>query len=411
MDKLSHLWLRSIEIKNYKSIANARVDLDQNLNFIIGENGGGKSSLLQFIDKFVDFSAYYDLNSNSYGNTDYALDFAGSSPYCSSASVHIQYSNRAAVSVSDGITYSRQIKITEKKQNEIADESVFNLDMDFRDRHLMYRYGDQLLSSVCFLRDFHRKYVVYNLPEASLLSMVAIPGRIVVNASRCVSIDGETRFSFLQQFEKSLLLRDFITSVRFAPSAESKIRRDFLNCFLKFSRKLQMDKTLKSFTNISGIRLSPNLNIYMDEHNIIIENIVLEFQMGARWMPWSYLSDGTKRLFYLISETLCLDMGLLMIEEPELGLYPRQLLSIMEFVKLQSLKKQIIIITHSPILINSLSCEDLSRIFIAKRNKTGYNFVKLSSSKRKKNPHVPHDNQSVLENTLLKNFASFPTDS
>ena len=101
-------------------------------------------------------------------------------------------------------------------------------------------------------------------------------------------------------------------------------------------------------------------------------------RINNSWMPWSYLSDGTKRLFYLITESLSTEEGLLLIEEPELGIHPHQLFTLMQFIKDQSLYKQIIISTHSPIVLDILSPDELNKINIAKLTDTGSKFLKLS---------------------------------
>ncbi len=101
-------------------------------------------------------------------------------------------------------------------------------------------------------------------------------------------------------------------------------------------------------------------------------------------MPWSYLSDGTKRLFYIITETLSIESGALIIEEPELGIHPRQLYSLMNFFKDQSVEKQIYISTHSPVVLDVLSPKELNCIIITKFGKKGSEFRKLSKKEKDK---------------------------
>ena len=113
------------------------------------------------------------------------------------------------------------------------------------------------------------------------------------------------------------------------------------------------------------------------KNKILVDNLLIDFKVNDAWIPWSYLSDGTKRLFYLITQCLSLKEGLLLIEEPELGIHPHQLYSLMDFIKEQSRDKQIIISTHAPIVLEVLPPDELNRITVAKLSKEGTQFYKL----------------------------------
>lgn len=65
-----------------------------------------------------------------------------------------------------------------------------------------------------------------------------------------------------------------------------------------------------------------------------------------------------------------------MVEEPELGIHPHQLTKILEFLKNESREKQVIISTHSPLVLDVLKEDELDRITIAKYE-NGTKFYKL----------------------------------
>jgi predicted ATPase len=107
---------------------------------------------------------------------------------------------------------------------------------------------------------------------------------------------------------------------------------------------------------------------------------MLEFDINGNMLPFESLSDGTKRMFYIITETGVPDTSyfgsgfyssgpdigrILLIEEPELGIHPHQLQLLMDFLKEQSQHKQIIITTHSPQVLDILKNDELNRIIIA----------------------------------------------
>jgi AAA15 family ATPase/GTPase len=152
----------------------------------------------------------------------------------------------------------------------------------------------------------------------------------------------------------------------------------FIKTFDDFNEKYQMNYYLSGYSPVQEIRINPNINVYNADNKILVENLLIDFKVNDNWVPWSYLSDGTKRLFYVITQCLSLTDGLLLIEEPELGIHPHQLFSLMEFIKEQSSKKQIIISTHSPIVLDVLSPDELNKINIVKLTKEGTQFYKLN---------------------------------
>ena len=92
-------------------------------------------------------------------------------------------------------------------------------------------------------------------------------------------------------------------------------------------------------------------------------------------IPATRLSDGTLRFLALLtalySPTSC---NLICIEEPELGLHPDILPTIAEILKEASQTKQLIVTTHSDILIDALS--DTPESVIVCENTRGYTTLK-----------------------------------
>ena len=71
------------------------------------------------------------------------------------------------------------------------------------------------------------------------------------------------------------------------------------------------------------------------------------------------------------------------MEEPELGVHPHQLTLLMNFLKAQSLEKQIIISTHSPQVLNCLKEDELDRIIVARHEgKLGTKMYHLSEEEK-----------------------------
>jgi len=172
----------------------------------------------------------------------------------------------------------------------------------------------------------------------------------------------------------------------------------FVEDLQKVPTKKQIDKVLrfdssvkealKEYSPISDIRFSPNFNIYSDDKVCVIDNIFLEFKIDGTWLPWSFLSDGTKRLFYLIHEVITNSDSIMLIEEPELGVHPHQFHKILQLLKEESSKRQIIISTHSPQSLNILSKEELDNIILSNYDSSKGSIYKTLNSTQKKKASI-----------------------
>ena len=99
------------------------------------------------------------------------------------------------------------------------------------------------------------------------------------------------------------------------------------------------------------------------------ELFVVERGTGERYIPASRLSDGT--LHYMALVAILLDPDpppLVVIEEPELGLHPDVILGIGEMLIQASARTQLVVTTHSRVLINALEDHASSVVICEKRN-------------------------------------------
>ena len=99
------------------------------------------------------------------------------------------------------------------------------------------------------------------------------------------------------------------------------------------------------------------------------ELFVEESGRGVRYIPASRLSDGTLR--YMALAAILLDPEpppLIVIEEPELGMHPDVVLSIGEMLINASQRTQLVVTTHSRVLINALEDHSSSVVVCEKRD-------------------------------------------
>ena len=98
------------------------------------------------------------------------------------------------------------------------------------------------------------------------------------------------------------------------------------------------------------------------------ELFLVERGGGERYVPASRLSDGTLR--YMALAAILLDPNpppLVVIEEPELGMHPDVVLSIGEMLIQASERTQLVVTTHSRVLINTLEDHASSVVICEKR--------------------------------------------
>jgi predicted ATPase len=105
------------------------------------------------------------------------------------------------------------------------------------------------------------------------------------------------------------------------------------------------------------------------------------------------ISDGTLRFLLLLCICYNPNRGnLICIDEPEIGLHPDMIATIAEAIKFASKKTQLIIATHSPLLLNAFDLEDI-KVF----DKDEQNNTTIESKKEE-------DFENWNENSLLGQF-------
>ena len=138
--------------------------------------------------------------------------------------------------------------------------------------------------------------------------------------------------------------------------------------------------TIKKYTPIQDIRVEypmreDEITIEETEHEmehnkkVRISNLMYGFKTNNAWFKWNELSDGTRRIVWIVLNVLGKG-NVVLLEEPELGIHPHQLQLLMQFLKEQSAEKQIIITTHSPEVLNILDENELNRIKLARYDET-----------------------------------------
>ncbi|MCQ8102565.1 AAA family ATPase [Methylomonas sp. SURF-2] len=123
----------------------------------------------------------------------------------------------------------------------------------------------------------------------------------------------------------------------------------------------------------------------IDDYDIQIEGGTVQvfFHEGRFTVPATRLSDGTLRYLCLLA-ILCHPNPppLVCIEEPELGLHPDILPTLADLLKEASERCQLIVTTHSEILVDALSDQPES-VLVAEKNEAGSTLTRLDAEQLK----------------------------
>lgn len=123
----------------------------------------------------------------------------------------------------------------------------------------------------------------------------------------------------------------------------------------------------------------------IDDYDVQIEGGTVQvfFHEGRFTVPATRLSDGTLRYLCLLA-VLCHPNPppLICIEEPELGLHPDVLPTLAELLKEASTRTQLIVTTHSDVLVDAMS-DQPECVLVAEKTDAGTTLTRLDAEKLK----------------------------
>lgn len=371
---VENLHIAKIKVENYKSLRNSEIEFKEGLNIIIGKNGAGKSNLLEFIDKYVVVSPIRVVRSLRP-----SINFFVAFGYVKNKvrNLFSYFIERIKPAKSSNASYIFELTINKLDGHErtIIDEKLIFNDLVTRDE--IFKKNKHLSDEFDMIRDTEKGLISFSFPEELLWLSKPTAMTIETDIEKFFTPNvnySESQLFFKLEYEME---DDFFEEI--IKLNLEDIKQKLIIYVSEFFNNIGLQTILDQYTIIKKIRLNPNINIYRAESRIIIENLYIDFYINNDWLPWSFLSDGTKRLFYLISECISRDRGVLLIEEPELGIHPHQLYKLLEFLKEQAKEKQIIISTHSPLVLDALNEKELNRIIIAEYS-NGTKFRHLSKA-------------------------------
>lgn len=345
--KETNAFIKNIHLKGYKSVKDLSVRLNNGLNIIIGPNGSGKTNFVEFL------SAVLEINDIAKFKDKYSVSLVFES---TKGEFEIR-EDFEIVTDSKKITKSRKSKL-----NLIYHNSSFSYD----DPDFNMNNGILLLNAI-----IAPTKIPFIIPKGFEGFMLSEFGQI--RFSKSDIIINVLNSLFENNIENEALWYQLAGKIDKNKDIDwiSKIKQSLLN-------------SLNRFSPIKNLRFSPGAYLNITDDEINFNYLMLEFYVNSKWLTWAELSDGTKRIFHIISEINHND-GIILLEEPENGVHPDQLQLLLDFLLEQSKTKQIILTTHAPEVLNILHEDELDKIIVTRFDEnTGTQMHHLSEKQKKK---------------------------
>jgi AAA15 family ATPase/GTPase len=347
--------IKSVKMSGYRTIKNLNVDFGPGLNIIIGDNGSGKTNFRDFLTNSLIIQ-----HTLSYDHFTCQVLFDND--------VYLTAVNQPVEDPLKIVETPDYLKSTLKLKN--------GQEIDVRDYEEIWSKVDSI-----------KRYYIHSVPHGYPVNVQLLN----------VPFNGSVEFKeadshFLKVME--LLSMNSTNAYEGWFATYVKIGLAFLDVNnAKVSWKDYLDKICAFFnkylvkcTSIKEMRVSDSFKVdFSNENKLTVSNLFFEFYQNDRWNNYQELSDGTKRLFTIL---MCLldykkfvehylqkDLGsnredtIVFIEEPELGIHPHQLYKLLLVLKEESSSKQIILTTHSPIVLDVLERNELDNIIICSYDK------------------------------------------
>lgn len=377
-------YLKRAHIVDYRSIKNVTADFKPGINIIIGPNGAGKTNFLSLTSELI---------------VPYFLPERGEG-------CELIIASARDFKVSFGQRPFKNSKIA-------LDRHALNL----RERIPVTVEVEESRATSNFLSDAFTELQVDDIPYYWPLAVwhgIRIDNTPVIGNSSDLKISNGglaefESYNWLDNPASSILTDELLVCVRklFADKAYSIANLSVKRAKNAIERTVNLfvsalNDYLEQFSPVSSVRLNEAFQLYInkEQDEIIVKGLVLEYQINSSWLPFSALSDGTKRVIYIISQLVSPILSatlnkktkkfnlvnfdkILFIEEPELGIHHSQLHKLLQLIREISQEHQIIMTTHAPQVLDMLSADELDRITVCSLDpEKGTQFHKLSEEKQ-----------------------------
>lgn len=405
-------YLKQVRVRDYAPLRDTKAAFNSGLNIIIGNNGSGKTRFLTLVSELADLHEQRE----HFGVSECKIVFGG--VLGGKADVEVEFKEESIVG---GVRGHRQADAEVEFKEQSSEE------VDFKSQKALVKL---VVHANTMVDDEREQYYVKNPGQLNHLLASYAPVLIrhgtpatglpildesaeIVLEKRGVMVtlkDGTKRVNDLNsQFVKAIFRTLFrlvrlgftvLQGVPVPPMTGEAVRHQLLRLISAYTKRLS--HYLLLYSPVQAVRCAEHFQVYYQEmqDQYSIKGLVLEYQVNGQWLSFGLLSNGTKRLVYILAEILApgevaLDKitdeievydkkKIILLEEPELGIHPHQLHRLLGLIREVSKEHQVIMTTHAPQVLDMLAKNELDRITICELDpKKGTQFRKLSREKQK----------------------------
>lgn len=366
--------LKSVKLSGYKTIKDFNIELEPGLNILIGKNSAGKSNFLNFLYKIM------SLNLNDITNFNCNLKFYDDS----TLNIEKIFNINKNIDEKSFITSQK----LEFNLNDISTDSSTKFIELVNEKDKGYQ-----VIKIC-----------HGLPKSQLFiadDVYLKLGKKIIEAEVFKMLHDDNITNFTKYVLLTLLRKGF--SKKFESETNNHIIKK--NLIEHFENLLfDLNFNINNISSIQRVKVNDGFDVSVDDEYITIKNLKLEYCVDDEWLDFEHLSDGTKRIFYIVSEVLNSSeptpliktpfgfkdidainwKTIVLIEEPEIGLHPKQFNLLLQFLKDEAEIKQIIFTTHSPLSLNILNFNELNKISVFKKINGFTTASKISEEEKNK---------------------------
>jgi len=374
--------IEKIRLRNILSFGDKGEEIElQPLNVIIGQNASGKSNLVE-VFRLLQSAAkgYFSNRIANTGVTEYLWKGNYSFPI---AEIKVLFGFQDIRE--DLIFYSLKFKKT-AQSFEIVEEEIAPTEKDF-DQDFYYSNKNKNIDLVFY--DENPESSRYKKPYIPKERSKYEPQKLILGSIE----ENVTGYPVIRKIEELLGSLEIYEDWHFHrnhPPRQSiplKSNSDFLSedgqnlAIIIREFKHYPDVYKKVITNLRKV-YSRVENLTPNEQSGGVQLFIQEKGMEER-IPASRLSNGTLRYLCLLA-ILCHPEPppLICIEEPETGLHPDILPTIAELMKEASARTQLIVTTHSDILVSAFS-DMPEAVLVCEKDEDGTHFKRLEAKKLK----------------------------
>ena len=355
--------IKSIHIKNYKSLKNVKIDNIGNFNVFIGKNNSGKSNILEALAlqdiKFDPEQIHFEENA---------------------ATIEIIYDNDIGYFLpkfKDEIT--KKLKTGQYRQ--VVEVKTI--------KHVLVHERDKLKLEFIIETPVGQIKRVTTKENGGSNGNLTFVEQLVKTPPELVDVYGgympasESEANIPPEIKEVYPSRTLKDQVKIINDILSKIKKETNISFLKIDDKRSIPKDLSLLDEIKDFINDPRNRLKkgkLMEYIKRIESDIYEVytprkgeikltyeEYPKRGINFNDFGSGMLQLVEIIYRILKAEDQIVLIEEPEMNLHPEAQRILLDFLEDQSKNKQILITTHSPIFASQTKLENVR--LVAKNNK------------------------------------------